>query len=149
MQFIGFIQGPFQRAKQFNMIDGSGHLLAVIIRTAISSTAIVAVVLAHLRLPVHVVQSPQVDDLCEQWGLDVVGAGLLQQGELGGQCVVVLALLALQARFHVKDLLRGQHSHAVHKFLDEPQGVDVVAVLLEGGQGSVLVRSVIIPDVGQ
>lgn len=126
------------------MIDGSGHLLAVVIRTGIAAGTLV-----HLLLPVHVVQSPQVDDLCEQWGLDVVGTGLLEQGELGGQCVVVLALLALQSRFHVKDLLRGQHTHAVHKLLDEVQGVDVVAVLLEGGQGSVLVRSVIIPDVGQ
>lgn len=81
--------------------------------------------------------------------MNVVGAGLLQQGELRGQGVVVFAVLALQASLDVEDLLRGHHAHVVHKLLDEVQGVHVAAILLERGEGSVLVRPIIVPDVRQ
>lgn len=103
----------------------------------------------HLVLPVHVVQAPQIDDLREQRRLNVVRVGQLQQWEFRAQDVAVLPFLALQSRFHVEDFLGGQHPHVVQELLDEVQRTHVAALLLERGQGSVLLRPVIVPDVRQ
>lgn len=108
-----------------------------------------AVIAAHLGLPVHIVQSPQVDDLRQQRRLNVVTGRQLQQGEFRRQGLIVLALLALQSSLCVKDLLGRRHSHVAHKLLNEVQGADVAAVLLERGQGSVLLGPVVLPDVRQ